>query len=140
MSPSIGHPGCHMGEIHMTVFAATASPARAIPFLLIALVFGFAAYRASEAFTKKRGTTPWRLPSWAWGLIGFLSLVLCVVLFVIASRTTKVGPEPHRSVAPPEAGWYPDPKMEHHFRYWDGVEWTQRVEDAGVERNESVSP
>jgi amino acid transporter len=129
-----------MEGIRMNVLAATASPARAIPFLLIALVFGFAAYRSSEAFNKKRGTTPWRLPSWAWAMIGFLSLLLCAVLFLIASRTTKVGPEPHRSVAPPEAGWYPDPKMEHQFRYWDGAEWTSRVEDAGVERNESVSP
>jgi protein-S-isoprenylcysteine O-methyltransferase Ste14 len=100
-----------------------------IPLLLLALVFGFAAYRSSETFKARHEVTPWGWPSWAWGLIGLLSLLVWAVLFVIARKTTRTtSTDP---VRPPE-GWYPDPGHQHHFRYWDGAEWTDRVEDAGV--------
>ncbi len=30
-----------------------------------------------------------------------------------------------------EAGWYPDPNQEHHFRYFDGSGWTGHVTHLG---------
>ncbi|MFD1826198.1 MULTISPECIES: DUF2510 domain-containing protein [Mumia] len=32
-----------------------------------------------------------------------------------------------RSRGTPRAGWYPDPKDEALFRYWDGASWTTRT-------------
>lgn len=31
----------------------------------------------------------------------------------------------------PEAGWKPDPKRAHHYRWWDGRAWTGHVSDYG---------
>jgi hypothetical protein len=98
----------------------------------LAACFGFAAYRASISYQRKHGYTPWRLPSWAWGLIGFLSLLLWAILYLIASKTTKpAAPANTFDTMPPE-GWYADPKGEHQLRYWNGATWTERVENAGV--------
>jgi hypothetical protein len=100
--------------------------------LILGAVFGLCGYRSSVGYQRKHGYTPWRLPSWAWGLIGFLSLLLCAVLFLIASKTTKpAAPADTLGLVPPE-GWYPDPTGEHELRYWDGTIWTDRIEDAGV--------
>ena len=33
----------------------------------------------------------------------------------------------------PIPGWYPDPAMRHQARFWDGVKWTDRVADNGIE-------
>ena len=30
------------------------------------------------------------------------------------------------------AGWHPDPAGDHHYRYWDGTGWTDKVADGGV--------
>jgi len=32
------------------------------------------------------------------------------------------------------SGWYPDPQGIHSFRFWDGHQWTNRVEAGGVEQ------
>ncbi|HEX3794521.1 MAG TPA: DUF2510 domain-containing protein [Acidimicrobiales bacterium] len=107
-------------------------------FLILAVVFGFCAYRASESFKMKRRVTPWGLPSWVWGIIGFLSLLLWAILFLIARKTTKdpvLNESGQVATSVPE-GWYPDPRSEHELRYWDGSAWTARVEDAGVEHSD----
>jgi len=116
---------------------ATASTSRLVFVLIVGLVVGFVAYRSSESFKQRNDVTPWHIPSLVWGLIGFLSLLLCAILFLIARRTTKpasLAPTPAGvpSQAPP--GWYPDPVSLHEFRFWDGTQWTDRVEDGGVER------
>ncbi|HXR55044.1 MAG TPA: DUF2510 domain-containing protein [Acidimicrobiales bacterium] len=126
---------------NMTLLA-TASSASAIVFLIIGLVIGFIAYRSSESFKEKNGVTPWHMPSWVWGVIGFLSLLLCVVLFLIARSTTKPSaPTPTARTLPaqPPPGWYPDPTSLHELRFWDGSQWTSRVEDGGVEQVAAVS-
>jgi hypothetical protein len=125
----------------MTLLATTSS-ASAIVFLIIGLVIGFIAYRSSESFKQKNGVTPWHMPSWVWGVIGFLSLLLCVILFLIARSTTK--PAARTSTSPalptqPPPGWYPDPTSLHELRFWDGSQWTSRVEDGGVEQVAAVS-
>ena len=125
----------------MTLLAA-ASSASAIVFLIIGLVIGYIAYRSSESFKQKNGVTPWHMPSWVWGVIGFLSLLLCVILFLIARSTTK--PAASTATAPglptqPPPGWYSDPTSLHELRYWDGSQWTSRVEDGGVEQVAAVS-
>jgi DNA-directed RNA polymerase sigma subunit (sigma70/sigma32) len=33
----------------------------------------------------------------------------------------------------PAPGWYADPSGKHRFRYWDGIAWTEMVEDGGNE-------
>jgi hypothetical protein len=111
-----------------------------ILFLCLAVAFGLMAYRTSESFKAKRHVTPWGLPSWVWGIIGFLSLLLWGILFLIARQTTKdpVLDQSGEVVTAPEQGWYPDPKSEHELRYWDGAMWTGRVEDAGVEHVEAL--
>ena len=30
------------------------------------------------------------------------------------------------------AGWLPDPRGRHEFRYWDGSNWTDHVADSGL--------
>ena len=30
------------------------------------------------------------------------------------------------------AGWLPDPRGRHEFRYWDGSQWTDHVADSGL--------
>jgi drug/metabolite transporter (DMT)-like permease len=57
-------------------------------FFVLGCVVALLAYRESETFRKKNGVTPWRLPSWAWALIGFCSLLVGAVLLAIARRTT----------------------------------------------------
>jgi len=121
---------------------ATASSASAIVFLIIGLVIGYIAYRSSESYKQKNGVTPWHMPSWVWGVIGFLSLLLCAILFVIARSTTKpaaVGAATSAPPTPPPPGWYPDPAALHELRFWDGAQWTSRVEDGGVEQVAAVS-
>ena len=59
-------------------------------YLVFALIIGVLAYFAAERFKRSHGVTPWRWPAAAWGIIGFLSLLLCVVLFLIAQRTTRL--------------------------------------------------
>jgi Protein of unknown function (DUF2510) len=105
--------------------------------LVIGLVVGYFAYRSSEKFKWRNNVTPWHIPSLVWGLIGFLSLLLCVILLLIARRTTKPvaisDGAPTAATPAPPPGWYPDPMSEHEFRFWDGSQWTDRVEDGGLE-------
>jgi hypothetical protein len=120
----------------MTVVAAVSS-SRFFIYLALGAVVAFIAYRSSETFKKTNHVTPWHIPSWAWGLIGFLSLLLCVILFAIARRTTKpavTGGLIDQTVMAVPSGWYPDPQKAHELRFWDGSGWTGRVEDGGVER------
>lgn len=115
---------------------ATASTSRLVIYLAVGLVVAFIAYRSSEKFKRENRVTPWHMPSLVWGLIGFISLLLCAILFLIARRTTKPAPQTTPSGSSTRqvpAGWYPDPQRQHEFRFWDGVQWTARVEDAGVE-------
>lgn len=111
---------------------ATVDTSRFFIYLGVALVVAFVAYRSSETYKRENHVTPWHLPSLVWALIGFLSLLLCAVLFLIARKTTKAvgGPVVRSTPAP---GWYPDPSAQHELRYWDGTQWTSRVEDGGVE-------
>jgi amino acid transporter len=116
---------------------ATVSSPNLIVYLVIGLVVGFVAYRSSEAFKQRNHVTPWRIPSLVWGVIGFISLLLCAVLFLIARRTTKPA-VPAVSVTSPTIqvppGWYQDPQSRHDYRFWDGTQWTMRVEDGGIEQ------
>jgi Protein of unknown function (DUF2510) len=115
---------------------ATASSS-SVFFLVLGVVFGVVAYRSSESFKKTHQVTPWHIPSWAWGVIGFISLLLWVILFLIARSTTK-RPAPGAAVdvpaSPVPPGWYPDPHATHEMRFWDGYGWTDRVEDGGIEQ------
>ena len=38
----------------------------------------------------------------------------------------------------PAAGWYPDPTGRHEVRFWDGLQWTDRVATQGLEAIEPV--
>src|SRR3954447_17490466 len=31
----------------------------------------------------------------------------------------------------PPAGWHPDPRGGHQYRFWDGIQWTDHVADSG---------
>jgi hypothetical protein len=129
-----------MGGVPVTVLA-TASSSSFFFYFAIGLVIGFVAYRSSESYKRQHHVTPWRIPSLVWGLIGFLSLILCAILFLIARKTTKPVDGPASEPQPqaqtpaqaPPPGWYPDPQSAHEFRYWDGTRWTDRVEDGGIE-------
>ena len=95
------------------------------------------AFRWSNRFALRTGTTPWRVPSALWAAAAALSppiglLVLGVAVFTTRPRTAlAVGP-PVVPVAPaplPPAGWYPDPSDRFLTRYWDGGAWTDQVHD-----------
>jgi hypothetical protein len=118
---------------------ATASTSRLVIYLALGLVVGFIAYRSSEKFKRENRVTPWHMPSLVWGLIGFISLLLCAILFLIARRTTKPAPQTTfsgSSTRQVPAGWYRDPQRQHELRFWDGAQWTARVEDGGVEQSQ----
>src|SRR4051812_41423274 len=36
------------------------------------------------------------------------------------------------------AGWQPDPRGRHEYRYWDGSKWTDHVSDKGVVSSDPV--
>ena len=111
---------------------ATIDTSRFFIYLAIGFVVAFLAYRSSETFKRENNVTPWHLPSLVWALIGFLSILLCVILFLVARKTTK--PVDAAVVqSTPVPGWYPDPSGLHELRYWNGAQWTSRVEDGGVE-------
>ena len=112
-----------------------------VALLLLAVGVAVLAYRESESFARKNGVTPWRIPSWAWALIGFASLVLCAVLLVIARRTTKPPVSVHVPASLPTgavaysgapAGWHPDPSGRFQLRYWNGAGWTDHVSTNGM--------
>jgi Protein of unknown function (DUF2510) len=65
------------------------APVLNLVYLVVAVVIAIAAYLSSESFKKKNGVTPWHWPSWLWAVVGFFSFLLCLILFMIASRRTK---------------------------------------------------
>jgi hypothetical protein len=38
----------------------------------------------------------------------------------------------------PAPGWHPDPTRRHHYRYWDGAQWTDDVADGGVTSTDPI--
>jgi drug/metabolite transporter (DMT)-like permease len=58
-------------------------------YLVVAVLFGIAFYSSSESFKKKNGVTPWNWPSWLWGVVGFASFLIGLILWAIAERRTK---------------------------------------------------
>ncbi len=75
---------------------------------------------------------------WLIIIIGLLPIALIVALVVFlvsrSSRSTQTAPQATGSLtdsgATP-AGWFPDPSGRHQRRYWDGISWTQHVNDNG---------
>ena len=65
------------------------SPGASLVILGLGVVFGILGYTRSEAFKKRTGITPWRWPSFVWAIVGFISLLLWAILFLIATRTTN---------------------------------------------------
>ena len=115
----------------------TTSYSRARPILLvIAAVFAVVAFFASQGFKKRNGVTPWHVPSVVWGLIGFVSLILCAILLAIAAKTTKPTMAPagvgFPGAPPPPGFWSQDPTGRFQSRYWDGTRWTEHVSDGTI--------
>ncbi|MDQ6648502.1 MAG: hypothetical protein M3Z02_00030 [Actinomycetota bacterium] len=57
-------------------------------------LFFWLGMRESKNFEQKTGRTPWDLPSWAWGLLTGMSLLIGGVLLMIARRTTRPRSQP----------------------------------------------
>jgi len=83
---------------------ANASPVVNLIILALAVVVAVVAYTSSESFKKKNGVTPWHWPSWLWAVVGFVSLLLCLILFMIASRRTKPVTAPASGSTPGDSG------------------------------------
>jgi hypothetical protein len=79
--------------------------------LVVGLVFGLVwaavGYLLSEQARRKRGRTPWGLPSLVWALFWFLSVVIGLVLYLIAQygETRRA----QRTGTPPVGGAYGPP-------------------------------
>ena len=71
-------------------------------------LFFWLGIRESRNFEKKTGRTPWDLPSWAWGALVGMSLLIGGVLLMIARRTTKP------SWQPPVVSGSPAPRYGSH--------------------------
>ncbi len=52
--------------------------------LVLAVVWAILGYLLAEGAKRKRGRTPWGLPSWVWALLWFLSVVIGLVLYLFA--------------------------------------------------------
>jgi hypothetical protein len=62
---------------------------------------------------------------------------------IATSRSKKkAGSPPDATSVPPQgvtpAGWFADPMGRHECRYWDGVNWTAHVTDAGVPSSDPI--
>ena len=110
--------------------------------VVLTVLAAVAAFRWSNRFALRMGTTPWRVPSGLWAGAAVLSPLIGLVLLAIAVRTTRPRTPPLLSagfpgypvtpVAPaplPLAGWYPDPSGRYLTRYWDGGAWSDQVHD-----------
>ncbi|HUR14818.1 MAG TPA: DUF2510 domain-containing protein [Mycobacteriales bacterium] len=61
--------------------------------LVLGVLFGLAGWQYALHLEGKYGVSAWGLPSWAWGLITGLSLLIGVVLMAIAERALAKDPE-----------------------------------------------
>lgn len=59
--------------------------------LLLIVWVGFAVYRSSERVRLAYGTTPWRVPTWAWVLIAVIPPLFPIgaLIFLLARATTR---------------------------------------------------
>ena len=116
---------------------ASTIPRYDIALLVVALAVGYIAFRSADAFRHDHGVSPWGWPPMVWFAIGFISLLLCCVLFYTARSSTlkrlrQASPLPDAEAEPhietiktvEAAGWYPDPKGSTNHRYWNGSQWT----------------
>jgi hypothetical protein len=56
-----------------------------------------------------------------------------------AAATVPPPPPPDANAATPTvAGWNPDPRGRHEYRYWDGNAWTDNVSDGGQQSTDPV--
>lgn len=65
--------------------------------LVLAVLFGVAGWHFARTLENKYGRPAWGLPSWAWGIITGLSLLLGAILLAIAERGLKK--QPHQAPA-----------------------------------------
>lgn len=115
----------------------------------LALVFAFAGWHHARHLERKYGASAWGLPSWVWGIITGISLLLGIILIYTAESRLKKLPQPSgvpgvAASYPPagvvpvsaQAGWHPDPSGKHQHRWWDGATWTSTVATDGVTSTE----
>src|SRR5277367_2880652 len=77
------------GKFGIREIAAVLPSGYASVLLIISVAVGIAAYRSSETFRRANGVAPWRIPSFVWALIFFVSWLLGLILFSIAKRGTR---------------------------------------------------
>ncbi len=131
----------------------------ALPFITFSVM-----YREAVSFKNKNGAWPWSISALVWGLIGFFSLIVGVVLLLIATKTTKplagyknldqmgytssgaMNPYAGQNFQPVLAqwsgagpNWYADPSRKHQLRYFDGVRWTENVSDNGFQSIDAIN-
>ena len=128
--------------------------------LLLGVVFGVAGWQYARKLERDHGAPAWGMPSWVWGVITGLSLLLGVILLAFAERAMKRQPVPmpgqvaaqvaipaHVAASPSmpvpapvpvpaapavPAGWQPDPSGKYQHRWWDGQRWTSSVSTNGI--------
>jgi hypothetical protein len=55
------------------------------------------------------------------------------MIAVMKRPSTQPADRDHIAGELPLAAWHPDPTKRHEQRFWNGSEWTERVEDNHVE-------
>jgi hypothetical protein len=87
----------------------------------------------APVFVGHKIGAPKNRAGWAWGLLGWLGVIIVACLGPAAAtghqsfRLTNSAPAHAAAVPPPNrpaAGWYADPELPGQIRYWDGSAWT----------------
>jgi len=98
--PTRWAPGRRLVYMFATTYQVSAGD---LIVVVLAIVSAVGVAWSSERLRRSRGTTPWRLPSWAWALITVFFFPISVVVYIVALLTSTVASRRSIPQAPPNS-------------------------------------